>query len=175
MFDPVTLYVDERGRLEQFFARRVHDRDLAADLTAETYLHALSGRDRYDGGDDYAAPWLYGIARHVLSQHRRRAHAHDAAMRRAPVDLDIDADQEHDDVERAQALPGLRDTLAPALRQLPEGERQALALRVVGELTYREVAERLGINPPVARMRVSRALQTLAAVVIAAGIDNWPC
>lgn len=40
----------------------------------------------------------------------------------------------------------------------------ALELRVVDELSYPEVAERLAIRPAAARLRVSRALRRLAAV-----------
>jgi RNA polymerase sigma-70 factor (ECF subfamily) len=55
-----------------------------------------------------------------------------------------------------------RTALAAALDQLPEHEREALDLRVVGELPYDEVAERLAIRPAAARLRVSRALRRLA-------------
>src|SRR3954451_11820866 len=171
MFDPETLYVDERRGLEDFFAKRLRDRELAADLTAETYLHAIRGRDRHDGAPEYAAKWLYGIARHVLSQYRRRAQADDAALMRMPLEPDIDGDQEREHVERAEALPTLQRSLAPALNRLSAAQRDALGLRVVDELSYQDVAERLGIDTPLARMRVSRALHALAAVLIASGID----
>jgi RNA polymerase sigma factor (sigma-70 family) len=55
-----------------------------------------------------------------------------------------------------------RTTLAAALEQLPEHERDALELRVVDELSYDQVAERLEIRPTAARLRVSRALRRLA-------------
>ncbi len=53
-------------------------------------------------------------------------------------------------------------TLAAAMDDLPEHEREALELRVVGELPYDEVAEQLEIRPAAARLRVSRALRRLA-------------
>jgi RNA polymerase sigma factor (sigma-70 family) len=175
MFDPVALYVDEQRGLERYFARRVRDQDLAADLTAETYLQALRGRDRYEGHADDAVRWLYGIARHVLQNYRRHARAVDSALLRAPVEVDVDGDYEREPAERAQALPGLRRTLAPALDQLPQAQRDALDLRVLDELSYQEVADRLSIDAPLARMRVSRALHALAATLAASGIDNWLC
>ena len=42
------------------------------------------------------------------------------------------------------------------------GEREALELRIVDELPYEYVAERLDIRPAAARLRVSRALRRLA-------------
>jgi RNA polymerase sigma factor (sigma-70 family) len=56
-----------------------------------------------------------------------------------------------------------RHSLARALAELPEHERDALELRIVDELPYKEVAERLEIRPAAARrLRVSRALRRLA-------------
>jgi RNA polymerase sigma factor (sigma-70 family) len=54
--------------------------------------------------------------------------------------------------------------LAEALEALPEHEREALELRVVGELPYSDVAARLGLRPAAARLRVSRALRRLSAL-----------
>ena len=56
-----------------------------------------------------------------------------------------------------------------ALGQLPEHERDALELRVVDELSYDQVAERLAIRPAAARLRVSRALRRLALVTTKEG------
>jgi RNA polymerase sigma-70 factor (ECF subfamily) len=51
-----------------------------------------------------------------------------------------------------------------ALEELPEHERDALELRVVDELSYDQVADRLAIRPAAARLRVSRALRRVALV-----------
>ena len=48
---------------------------------------------------------------------------------------------------------------------MPAGEREALQLRVIDELAYDQVAEKLNIRPTAARLRVSRALRRLARTV----------
>ena len=53
-------------------------------------------------------------------------------------------------------------SLAAALERLPEHERHALELRVIDDLSYDQVAERLAIRPAAARLRVSRALRRLS-------------
>jgi RNA polymerase sigma-70 factor (ECF subfamily) len=58
-----------------------------------------------------------------------------------------------------------RLVLVRQLDALPSGEREALELRVIDELPYRELAERLDIQPAAARLRVSRALRRLAHIV----------
>ena len=58
-----------------------------------------------------------------------------------------------------------RDTLAVALKQLPDGLRDAVALRVIDELSYEAVAARLGCSPAAARTRVHRGLARLNAEI----------
>jgi RNA polymerase sigma-70 factor (ECF subfamily) len=48
-----------------------------------------------------------------------------------------------------------------SLDTLPEEQRRALELRVVDDLDYAEIGERLEITPEGARTRVFRALGTL--------------
>ncbi len=52
--------------------------------------------------------------------------------------------------------------LHAAVNGLPKGQREALELRVVGDLSYREVAATLGTSELAARLRVMRALGSLA-------------
>ena len=58
-------------------------------------------------------------------------------------------------------LDDLRGTVARELGALSEEHREALRLRVVEELSYDDVAERLAITEPAARARVSRGLRTI--------------
>ena len=52
--------------------------------------------------------------------------------------------------------------LQAALGTLSDDQRSALQLRVVDELSYREVAEQLGATEQTVRARVSRGLRALA-------------
>ena len=51
--------------------------------------------------------------------------------------------------------------LDEALDDLPEGQGDAIRLRVVDELEYDDVARRLGTTPAAARVRVHRGLTAL--------------
>jgi RNA polymerase sigma-70 factor (ECF subfamily) len=132
----------------------------ASDLTAETFAQAWLGRERFrDEHDGSALPWLLGIARNVLRETIRHDRVETRARERLGLPLDLAFDDGYGKVED-RLSPCL--TLAAAMDVLPEHEREALELRVVGELPYDEVAERLEIRPAAARLRVSRALRRLA-------------
>jgi RNA polymerase sigma factor (sigma-70 family) len=156
------LYVRYRDELHRWFRSRVPESD-ASELTAELFAQvALSLRRFHDEAAGSAAPWLYGIAKNLLRRYHERGRIESAARRRLgmPVrayELDLDA---IDDRLAAQGTG-----LASALETLPQGQRDALALRVVEERPYDEVAAELGCTETAARLRVMRALGKLARLV----------
>lgn len=69
------------------------------------------------------------------------------------------AEEQLDERERASRL---REPLADALRRLSPTQREAVILRVVGELPYSAIAGRLNCSEAAARIRVMRALNTVS-------------
>src|SRR3954464_190167 len=68
-----------------YFARRVHDAELAADLTAETFAAALDGAHRHRRERGPGAAWLYGIAKRQLAHAAHKGAVEDRARRRLGV------------------------------------------------------------------------------------------
>lgn len=134
----------------------------ASDLTAETFAQAWLSRDQFrDERGGSALPWLLGIARNVLRETIRTDRVESRARERLGLPVDLASEDGYAAVE-TRLSP--RAALAAALEDLPDHEREALELRVVSELPYDQVAERLSIRPAAARLRVSRALRRLALV-----------
>lgn len=155
------LYVRHVEAVHGWTRRRIEW--AASDLTAETFARAWLNRGRFrDERNGSALPWLLGIAAHLLADAAR----HDRIETRARERLGLPVDLAHEDgyTEVEQRLSP-RVALAHQLRSLAPGERDALELRIVKELSYEEVAERLEIRPAAARLRVSRALRRLAVSV----------
>lgn len=152
------LYARHVAAVHDWFRRRVPG--TAADLTAETFAQAWLSRRRFrDRREGSALPWLLGIARNVLYETLRRDRAATRARERLGLPLDLADDDGYAEVENRLSP---RADLARALAELPEHERRALELRVLDELPYEAVAERLDVRPAAARLRVSRALRRLA-------------
>jgi RNA polymerase sigma factor (sigma-70 family) len=156
------LYRRNVSAVHGWFRRRL---DWAAsDLTAETFAHAwLSRRTFRDEAAGSALPWLLGIARNVMRDSARRNEVETRARRRLGLPTNLAAEDDYAAVDERLSP---RAALARALDTLPEHEREALELRVVDELPYAEVGERLGIRPAAARLRVSRALRRLSALSV---------
>lgn len=155
------LYARHAGTVHAWLRARIEW--AASDLTAETFARAWLSRARFrDERGGSALPWLLGIAANLLADAAR----HDRIETRARERLGLPVDLAHEDgyTEVEQRLSP-RVALKRHLDALAPGERDALELRIVKELSYAEVAERLQIRPAAARLRVSRALRRLAVSV----------
>ena len=140
----------------RFVARRVADPHMVADLTAEVFLAALGSAHAYRPGKGSPVAWLYGVARNVIAQERRRAaYQRQAASRIAGRRLldgdDIARLEDRIDAERAGRAA------CQALAGLPGDERAVLELVAVDGLPVKDAAAALGIRPGTARVRLHRA------------------
>jgi RNA polymerase sigma-70 factor (ECF subfamily) len=151
------LYDRHSSRIHAFHLRRTRDPGAAIELTAETFAQAWLSRHRYaDHGEGTVAPWLFGIARHVLAASVRRRSLDRAAIDRLRLDLEPSA------VEVDPSwIDGLDADISAALAELPDGQRRAIELRVVADQAYDDVGRELDCTPQAARVRVHRGLAAI--------------
>jgi RNA polymerase sigma-70 factor, ECF subfamily len=146
-----------------FFARRTLDPETAAELVAETFAEAFSSRARFrDQGVDGAA-WLFGIGRNLLSRYFRNGAVEARARRRLGMPERTVGERDYERIEELIDLEEVGREVRAALSGLPEGQREAVTLRVIDGRSYREVADELGCTEVTARARVSRSLRRIAA------------
>jgi RNA polymerase sigma-70 factor, ECF subfamily len=130
------LYERWAEPLLPYFYRRVLDAEVAADLLAETFAVAFERRGRYRDTGQPGAAWLYGIAAKELSHWFRRQEVEKRAIRRLGVAVPPLDDESIARIEALVDLEAHRGARCAALEQMSAGERDAVELRVVGELGY---------------------------------------
>jgi RNA polymerase sigma factor (sigma-70 family) len=151
------LYDRWADPLLAFLYRRVLDAEVAADLLAETFAIAYEKRGRYRDTGAPGAAWLYGIARIELSRYFRKHRVQlKTAQRLGLVVPELDE-------ESARTIARLVEP--DALTQMSPAEREAVELRVVGELEYSDIAARLNCSEAAARVRVHRGLARLSQLL----------
>ena len=146
-----------------YFARRTFDAEAAAELVAETFAEAFSSRRRFRPQGVDGAAWLYGIGKHLLSRYFRTGLVEARARRRLGMPERTVSDDDYDRIEELMDLEQVAERVREAVAVLPEDQREAVRYRVVDGMTYREVADAIGVTEVTARQRVSRALKKLAA------------
>ena len=138
---------------------QVRDAELAADLAGEVFAAALVARDRFDGERGPAKAWLLTIARNALVDSVRHGRVEDHARRSLGVRT---LELTDGDLARVEEIAAAAAAAPLALLDgLPEGQRRAIQARVLDELEYADIAQRLQCSEVVVRKRVSRGLSAL--------------
>lgn len=142
--------------------RRVYDSEIAVDLAAETVADAFAKRRRFRGRTNAEAiGWLNAIADRKLAMFYRKGAVHQRALRKLQLEPPKLTDEEQEEILRWIDASGARQLLRGALESLSSAERDALVLRVAEELSYGQVATKLGVSEEAARARVARGLCSL--------------
>lgn len=143
------LYAEHFDSVLGYALRRVDRPEDAADVVSDTFLVAWRRLHHLPSGDD-ARPWLYGVARRVLANHRRGEGRRRQLGERLRQQLATVVPDTSDDVAR-------RADVSAALRRLSARDQEVLELHLWEGLEPRDIAEVLGLTTVVVRPRLSRA------------------
>ena len=142
--------------------RREVGQDAADDLLAETLARGWYSRRRFrDPGTGSAGARLQGIAANLVRDFRRRGAIEQRARAKLGLPLSMEEASGYLEVEEKAEAISRYAAVRERLDELPPDQREALELRVVHELDYDEIGERLSVSPVTARTRVHRALKAL--------------
>jgi RNA polymerase sigma-70 factor (ECF subfamily) len=132
--------------------RRVLDSE---DLAQETELAALEGMagKRFPNRRAFRG-WLGTILRNLAARRGRRA----GATAEGSLDAVLGRERSPSSAVRAAEL-GRR--MRALMGRLPERDRNLVALRLVDDLSFREVAERMSVSEANARMIFSRSVKRM--------------
>jgi len=147
------LYELHYARVFSFCLWRLRNREDAEDAAQTTFLDAHRALGRGARPDSESA-WVLGIAQNVCRTRWRTQRSRPVESALEPEALAQLAAPETD--------PELLARLQAALAGLPEQQRRALALREFGDLSYVEIAERLGTTEAAVASLVFRAREAVA-------------
>ena len=154
------IYREHVGAVTSNFARRTWDPQVAADLTADTFVAAITSFASFDPKKGSPRAWLFGIARHVFAQHCERSARGRHAVARLGGYRILEIDEAAELVERIGAeRPGR--VLLESLVELSPTDREVVDLVDLAGLTPQEAATALRISPGALRVWLFRARHKL--------------
>jgi len=135
--------------------------DEAEDLAQEIFLKIFKSLDTFDRRANFQT-WLVSVSRNLCIDHYRSVRKERATIDRA-VDASELAPASSDPgpmaaLEQRDRLTLLRDALAA----LPDALRTAVLMRDIHELSYQEIADRLGLPEGTVKSRINRGRAELA-------------
>ncbi|PFG72968.1 RNA polymerase sigma factor [Tepidiforma thermophila] len=145
------LFEREMPAIYRYAYSRVASASDAEDLAALVFEQAWRSAEHLQDRGLPARAWLFGIARHVVTEHRRR-------LFRAPPVVALEAFDGAD--------PGLEGhdeqvALAKAVASLPRADAEVVTLRFLHGLSLAETAEAMGATVDAVKSRQTRALRKL--------------
>lgn len=148
------LYERYFPRIYTYCLRRVGSNEEAEDLTSLVFTRALTNIGSYRGGSVVA--WLFRIAHNAVANHLRD--------RRPQLSLDtaahpLSSNDLSDGLVRAEE----RRQLARLLAALPNEQREIVLLRLLGELTAKEIGAVIGKREGAVRVALHRIVRGLRA------------
>lgn len=150
------LYERHYRSLLAYAVRRSNDHAEAQDVVADTFLVLWRRFDEAPEGEE-TVPWLYGVARRVLANRKRRNLRHDRLTARlTDVATTRLADPAADRVDVRR--------LVAALLSLREDEREVLLLAAWEELSNAQIGRVLDCSENAVALRLHRARRRLTEV-----------
>jgi RNA polymerase sigma-70 factor (ECF subfamily) len=137
---------------------RVGSRQLAEDLTSETFLRALRRMDSFSWQGRDIAAWFITIARNLITDNAKSARFR---MEVSTADM-LDADPRTEAAPEHEVLERLRDErLLEAVRSLKPEQAECVVLRFLQGLSLAETATVLGKSEGAVKQLQLRAVRSL--------------
>ena len=140
------LYARQAPAVKAYILRRAHP-SVADDLVAEVFLVCWR---RFGEIPADPLPWLFGVARRVLSTQRRSEQRRTALRERL-----------EDNASTSSFFQSTESLLGGALTRLSDQDRELLLLIAWEEISPSQAAVALGVSAATVRVRLHRARQRL--------------
>ncbi|MFC0470696.1 sigma-70 family RNA polymerase sigma factor [Halalkalibacter kiskunsagensis] len=135
--DLYSLYYEEIFR---YLLQRTRQKELAQDLTQDTFLKAFNGLSSFKGKSSIKT-WLYTIAHHTFINWYRR----ETKISKHPIEKTIFLEQKtYKNPEEVVAQKAEQAQMLSAIDSLKEDYQTVIILREYQELSYDEIAEVVG-------------------------------
>ncbi|NVB41148.1 RNA polymerase sigma factor [Pseudenhygromyxa sp. WMMC2535] len=154
------LFARHFDAIYRFFRSKIDD-ESAEELTQQTFMGCVKGRERYRGDASFRT-YLYTIARNRLYTHIRDRNRRDAVIevgQQSVADLDLGSPTQQIAVKREHQL------LLRAMRRLSLDMQIALELHYWEGLSVREIAEVIETPEGTIKRRLQRARARLDELI----------
>jgi len=153
------------AQVYRFLRRRTESDEVAEDLAQAVFADAAARLRQLERDDPPVLAWLYTVARRRLVDRARAAARGQGTL----ASLDEARAQPTEAVLEYGARLGV--LIGASIRELPDGQRQVVVMKLLEGRPFAEIAERMGVSEAACKMRFSRGLEFLRAELSQRGVE----
>ena len=155
------LYEAYFKKIFLFVYHRVNDKEMAADITQQVFLNALSNIHKYQFRGLPFSSWLYRIAINQCTDFFRR----NKKMRMVVLE-DPHIRELYDELTSEQSWDEWERKLPVVLEHLAEEDLQLIELRYFEQRPFKEVSEIMGLTESNTKVRTYRILERMKKIFL---------
>lgn len=160
------LYQRHRNELMAFLTRRTRCRETASDLVQDAFIRLMHS-ERGEVGNLRA--FLYRIASNLSIDHARRNQVRGVSDEQA-----LDGLLSETSPERSAVAGNTLEHLERLIAGLPSPTREVFLLARVEQMSYKDIAAQLGLEPRAVERHLNKALSHCAAAALHARQSTEP-
>jgi len=154
------IYVQYQTKIYSFLYKLCGDAQLAEELTQETFYRAFVSFGKYKGNSSMFT-WLAAIAKYTYFGHLKKERQSREVIQLEDV-VDFYMAQEYQDSAENQVLrKQITMKVREVLKELPQKSLEVVALRIYAEMSFKQVAETMGVSESSAKVLYFRAKNML--------------
>lgn len=146
------------GAVQSMAFRVLRDEALAEDVTQEVFVSFWRSPDKFDPERGTLRTFLMTLAHRRAVDTVRSEEARYRREEKVPDDV-------QPDIEEQVWQSSLSDAVRAAMDELPDTEREAIALAYFGGLSYVQVAKRLGAPEGTVKSRIRSGMKKLSVTL----------
>jgi RNA polymerase sigma-70 factor (ECF subfamily) len=164
--DFARIYREYYPRLVRYLTSLCGDADCVQDIAQDTFVQAFKNLDSFEGRASFQT-WLFAIGRHELARHYRKNPAALLTAVSADNAAHLAGSADHADTKVAasvetQAINNvLAGQVARLIDALSEPTRTIVRLRLVQEMSFRDISQRVCRSEVSCRVAVFRVKQRI--------------
>jgi len=149
------LYENHVEKIYQFTYFKVHQKEVAEDLTSHIFMKAMKAIGQFNAQKASFKTWLYQIARNTIIDHYRQK------KETRNIDDAWDISDQKVDIERDTDFQMKMESIQKYMKKLKAEQREVVLLRVWGGHSFKEIAEIMGKSEAACKMSFKRVIEKL--------------
>ncbi|MBQ8799990.1 MAG: RNA polymerase sigma factor [Lachnospiraceae bacterium] len=160
MEDFEKIYVQNQPKVYSFLYRLCGDVHLTEELTQETFYRAFVSFEKYKGNSSIFT-WLAAIAKYTYFGHLKKEKQSRESIQLDDVVTFFMEQEGQDSAENRMLRNEVTEKVREVLLELPQKNLEVVALRIYAEMSFKQVAEAMGISESSAKVLYFRAKNML--------------